>query len=109
MKHKLPDEFGKWATPEERMFELNSRLIAWAIEARLEDLFAAACRRYLAGVLPTVKEITEGAPAEERLNALPLDLLLTMFESTLDDLDNVLELSWAVEDAVKGDEGHHEE
>lgn len=95
----LPEEFGQWTNVDERLMELNSRLLAWQlisdnIETDLTELFAAAQRHYqrsAADVLVQIKKDPE--QVEQIVEAVSRGMLLEAFEQALNDMDEVRDVT----------------
>jgi hypothetical protein len=84
----------------ERLKFLNQRLLAWQLCGQLQDVFSAALRRYERDGLPILEKAGEAENMLDEIKKTPFDLLLTSFEESLEDLDNLIEITNDMDDWI---------
>lgn len=106
----LTNEFGRWGgNLDERLKELNSRLLAWYLILReggsdLSEVFETAKRRFQeVATLELQDRILPADDVPAAVAATARGILLQAFEDALDDFDQLNEVTQDVEDNQSGD------
>lgn len=94
----LPDELGRHKDTESRLKDLQSRLLAWELEGQLDELWAAAMRRYKIQAKVTLDKVREDPRhALQYVTVSSSYTILDVFEAALEDMDQLKLVAMSME------------